>query len=606
MATRRDWRLVCLVFLVWLGAGCGASSNDGSLDSAGAVDARADLSRSDTGTAGDTSVLADLSEGADGVLPNDTASKEDGSTSTSDFSANDDTGSTADTSLSDDTASPTDTAVTSDGVTADLGGLPDLMNPVDIDQPDTAAGLWTTGTVGSIGTPFDYATGDNNGPAGHTTIYGARPTIAIVVNPDGSLDVAWQDTAGKRVVITRLSKVTDQLTPTGHLTPTGLELLGGFTKDPSGNLYLMTAANESLQTKPTPADVQRADIVTVAKYDPMGNEIFATDLRTDINGADNTAIYDPLTAGTGRLLFAGGLLMTSFSQHGEYDAQVSSRHQWHINIGLDATSGALKSYYWGISHSFDQRLLHDGTNFISVALGDASLRGIGVSKIGKGGFKVAFAIKGGDSATGGGYNNTFTRLGNLRVAQNGYLLLFATENDPSSTGSALIAPRNLAIVHIAKGFDSIAQGADGKYDVTIVDTADQNSDATTLEITIKDYWGASFVGKNRGLVWLTGYADKDTENAERPKLVPLANNQFLVLWEKWSASAYVETYAMVIGEYGNVVKAATAIGSYRLYRGDDLVAYDGAAAWLIGDGKNKRFRFVSVDANLDVTSYLID
>lgn len=618
MASYRRVLILLACAMIWIVSGCGSSSNEQLADGVSAGDGLSDSTVLADGSTLDQTAGLDLQVGLDGSATEDLAQLTDTSVA-QDTAGGDgrlDASATPDTNVSPDLAlvdgvSPSDTAITPDTsgpfdtTIADLNVPLDTAVIPDLAGVDASAGKWQPGSVGSIGTPFDYATGDNVGPTSHSTLYGAKPKIALVVNPDGSIDVAWQDVAGKRVVITRLQKSSGQLVAVEHLVPGGLELLGGFTKDPSGNLYLMTALNENLQAQPQPAKVQRDGVVSVAKYDPAGKQLFTTDLRTDINGATNTAIYDPLTAGTGRLLFAGGKLMTSFSQHGEYDAQVSSRHQWHINIRLDATTGALEKYYWGISHSFDQQLLHDGTNFISVALGDASLRGIGLSKLDKGGFKVAFAIKGGDSKTGGGYNNTFTRLGNLRKSSNGYLLLFASENDPTSEGSTVNASRNLVMLHVVAGFDSVAQGPDGKYDVVISDTASQNDKATTLDVTINDYWGKPFVGKNRGLVWLTAYSNPATENAERPKLVPLAGDQFLVLWEKWNSTSYVETLAMVIDEYGAVVRAATSIGSYRLYRGDDLVAHDGGAAWLIGDGKNKRFRYLHVSAELGVTTYLI-
>ena len=66
----------------------------------------------------------------------------------------------------------------------------------------------------------------------------------------------------------------------------------------------------------------------------------------------------------------------------------------------------------------------------------------------------------------GGYNNTFTRLGDVAPGTSGYAHVFATENDPTSEGGTVIASRNVAFVHIVPDFDTVVPPS--RYDVAIV------------------------------------------------------------------------------------------------------------------------------------------
>ncbi|ETR73137.1 MAG: hypothetical protein OMM_07128 [Candidatus Magnetoglobus multicellularis str. Araruama] len=155
------------------------------------------------------------------------------------------------------------------------------------------------------------------------------------------------------------------------------------------------------------------------------------------------------------------LFIALFSSLIEYDPEVSQRHQIASYRIIDAETGTVSTTMpVGFSHSLDQRLYFDGEYIISLELGDAGSRAIGLAKHDAsnrlGFMKNIFTIKGGDGSeppTSGdsehGYNNTFTRLGNVRKGNISYLVAMATETDGYNFADKIVvAPRNVAIMNV--------------------------------------------------------------------------------------------------------------------------------------------------------------
>ena len=283
-----------------------------------------------------------------------------------------------------------------------------------------------------------------------------------------------------------------------------------------------------------------------------------------------------------------------------------SRHQRQCLFLVDAASGTQTGHVPGPGHSWEHRIAFDGDRFVALLHGDAGLRGIGVIQYGLDNSyldRVAFAVKGGDPTTGGAYQNTFTRAGNLVRGDDGFALLFATENDPTYAGaSAVLAPRNLVLAHVVADFDAVDVGTD-YYDVRVVDTATQNPAAVDLDVQIVDYWGNSFDAHDHGLVWLTDHADLQAANVESPKLVRLDDGSFVALWEQWSLSSFVGLWGMVVDEWGHTITAAQSLGVARLYRGDDAISLGDRAAWVVGDASVPQLVLYTVDASLDLARF---
>jgi hypothetical protein len=463
------------------------------------------------------------------------------------------------------------------------------------------------GTVASVGIPWVVTT-DAEGPAAPIpgTGWGSVPRIVSFANRDGSLDVAWTDMRPTpQIIITHLVPEAAGYKLGWHLKVHTLSYLGGFARDEAGNMFFLTTVAEDLLAKPAPNGVHRPNIAHLVKLGPLGNELFRTDLRTDVQWAGATPLYSPMSWGTGRVAVGSGRVMMALAANTEWDPPVNSRHQFHIYFGVNATTGALESYSELFGHSWDHRLIHHAGQFLGTSLGDAGLRGIGVAVAGAGWHKVAFAIKGGDATTVPFYQNTFSRLGDLAPGAAGYGLLFASEKSAVYTGgtSAVISSRNLAFVHVRSDFDQVVGDPANMYDVAIVDTTAGNPAAQTFDVPIKDYWGDTFAGKNKGIVWLTNYSNRATENVERPKLVALGDGRFMALWERWTLTAYSGTFAAVIDEYGHVTKGPSSLGiGVRLHRQDSAVQLGNKAAWVVGETTGvPKLVLYTVDPDLKLT-----
>ena len=468
-----------------------------------------------------------------------------------------------------------------------------------------------TGSIASMGTPWVVTT-DTSAPGNFAipgTAVGTVPKIITIANYDGSLDAAWISTASPpRIVITHIVPDNATYKAAWHLRPDTLAFLGGFARDAAGAMYYLTTVAEDLTTQPLPSLLHRPNIAHLVKLSPLGAEVFRTDLRTNFERAGAEPLYSPMTWGTSQLAVGGGRVVMTMSCNTEFDPQVNSRHQWHISIGADAATGTLNLYKPAFGHCWDHRLIFDEGKFINASLGDAGLRGIGVADVVKSWHKVAFAIKGGDSTTVPFYQNVFTRLGDLAPGQAGYGLLFTTEKTSTYSGgsSPVISARNVAFAHVRSDFAQVTTNPANQYDVAIVDTNSGNPAAETFDVPIKDYWGTTYAGKNKGLVWLTNYTNRTTENAERPHLVSIGGSHFIALWERWTLTAHADTLAAVIDEYGNVVKAPRSIGTtVRLHRQDSPVRFGTKAAWAVGESTPAKLVLYTLDADLALTRTVI-
>lgn len=444
--------------------------------------------------------------------------------------------------------------------------------------------------VSSVLTPFDANIYDLVGPSSWATNYGKTPEI-IVASNGTELDVLAQDYDSDTPWRAVLFHIVP--TPTGYeITQalTGIPMLDrimGLSIDSEGNRYYATGVDESDQVDPwyPPLDTYRSNIVRVVKLDPEGNTLFNIDLDTARHAFNANAemIINPMVAATARLAVGGNEIALVHGINTDPDWNINGRrHQKALSTRLDATNGSIvrTSSVW-VSHSFDQRLLYDGEGIIEHHLGDAYPRYLVFARnhISYPLFHIKGAL---------GENNTRTRLGNIALIENnptyGYIALFATENS-SETGSTIDGPRNLAIVRVNNNDNSI--------DPSLPDT---------LTITSK---GTQYTNR---LKWLTDYTTSSNLHAERPKLVGVGGDQYVVLWEQWrNISSYADTfegvYGMIIDDQGTILHPATLItNTYHLHRGDDAFLLDNRAAWMTGNRERQELIIHIVDTSLNYES----
>jgi hypothetical protein len=486
---------------------------------------------------------------------------------------------------------------TDDATAGDHGSAGTASDTVDgtVDGGETESGEpppVPVATIAELLVPFDTNTMDVEGPAGWSTQYGKSPEIVAV--PWGrTIDVLVQDYAmgpDGRAFALRLEPSADDYVITSVLEPPMLDRIMGFARDPNDVLYVATGINETdtlTLEDPMPGQY-RSGIVRVVKVGWDGTVQFDTDLdlARQATGEAPELLINPMVAATSRLAFGGNAVALVHGINTDTDWAINARHQKALTTHLDASTGDVTrtSSIW-VSHSFDQRMFHDGTGFVELHLGDAYPRDVVLARVAPdSGSYSLLAIKGPTGA-----NNTFTRLGNAALIDGdptyGYLALFATEPTPGTDGM-IAGSRELGVVRVRRDFETVDPAAGMHLDPGMPDAFDVQSGGQMRQ--------------NR-LRWLTSYqAEGGQSHAERPKLVPLGSDAYAVLWERWDAagSTFAGTWGMVIDATGATLAEPAALTDAHLPRGDDAFALDGEAAWITGDATARQLHVHVVDAQL--------
>jgi len=429
---------------------------------------------------------------------------------------------------------------------------------------------------------------DLTGPSSWSGNYGKSPEI-IVSSNGAELDVLVQDynpATPWTAVLMHIKHTSAGYRVTQTLTNLPmLDRVMGLATDASGNRYYATGVNEfsKVNSSYPPLSTYRSNIVRVIKVDQVGEVQFNVDLDPARHAFNSNAemIINPMVASTARLAVGGGevALVHGINTAPDWDIN-GTRHQKALSTRLSAADGTVTqtNSAW-VSHSFDQRLLFDGSGIVEYHLGDAYPRYIVFARSDSS--HPVFHIKGEL-----GENNTYTRLGNVALIANtgsvapDYLALFASESTPA-TDSGINGSRNLAVVRI--------NGTDNSVDQSLPDSLTVSSAGTQ--------W-------NNRLRWLTQYEPGSNLHAERPKLIGIGNNRYVVLWEEWSTRGGVPdtfkgVYGMLIDDRGNVVRGTTLLtNKHHLPRGDDAVMLNNSAAWVTGDAAQRRLYLHLVDDSL--------
>lgn len=267
-------------------------------------------------------------------------------------------------------------------------------------------------------------------------------------------------------------------------------------------------------------------------------------------------------------------------------------------------------------------------------------------------------------------NHTFTELGNVEkgLNDNGYLVLFASERDWDNKMSGytstdkviktwsqpqIFSPRDIGLVHVKKDFEKeTANWVDKDGKLTQCPVMVDNSklvNSTEAAKTVKyqtanDGWdwtryapgsGCENIGERslitKGVKWVTNLgapyelsktkATGEFTSVNHPKLVRIATNKYVVLWEEWKAESagdgqpkkeYVTTKAAsvtLIDRAGQVEIQSSAIkdlGKIRLMPGDDAFEFEGKAAWAVGDSTKNKLMFYTVDGSLNTASFELE
>lgn len=453
--------------------------------------------------------------------------------------------------------------------------------------------------VSSVLTPFDANQKDCKAPWWSNT--GKTPEIIVAVGGD-QLDVLAQDYSTpdtNHAVLLHLIPNGDGFIVSQAIEDAPmLDRVMGLANDGDGNRYYATGIIDDKVTVSYPAkDEYRTDIVRVIKVNSKGDVLFNIDLdiaRKEAGASEK--LISPMVVSTARLAYGGGKLALVHGIHTDPDEN-GIRHQKAIATYLDAENGGITktSSVW-CGHSLDQRVFYDGSAFIENHLGDAYPRYVVLAHVNPNSQSYTLAyplfyIK-------GEFGETYSRLGNVALIENdntyGYIALFSAE---STTGINQADSRNLGMVRAHREFETM--GINNFLDPGLPDTLVVESQG---------------VLQTNHLRWLTDYKKADssaTSHAERPKLVAIGGDQYVVLWERWDTAGsnyqFAGVHGMLIDAEGNSLQAETLITKdYHLSRGDDAFVLKGKAAWMTGDSENKQLHVHLVDTSLTHELIVID
>jgi hypothetical protein len=464
-----------------------------------------------------------------------------------------------------------------------------------------------------------------------------KPQIVGVVRGD-TLFIAyqtWNQTEPTdKVVITKvaLADLAKRRLAVVRVVPSGGTLVG-FAMDDKNRDFVLTAKAEQFPNNPEGdfvekiANTWRKDILI------LHTEGKATDLGTE--KFTQETIYGVGNAGSGRLAVGAGHLATVFARrhyapsdkliHQEADAGLCKADL--SNVQHKASNSA--------SHSFDQRLVFDGTDFVSLHQCDQyPVTGLIIEKLLVEARKGRTAVRRLAFTCPTSGNAVFFELGGLAAEPDGYPVLFtATRNteevSPKTVPDKGRLPWDLAMLYVRRDFhekavpknqfDIVASGVlAGGY----AKPEEFTFDNLSWDPTVSMFSKRESRTVTRQVSWLTTYtgAKGPATRANVPKLVQLAPGKYLAVWEEqvlaargWEYQRTVATTITITGGVNNkkivAGKTVALSGNPRLHRSDDAFALPvggkRVAGWVTAGETNRQLALHTVNEDLKHETMLL-
>jgi len=422
-----------------------------------------------------------------------------------------------------------------------------------------------------------------DGPTGRPT---TKPYI-VAVAQKSQLYVCWQAASGPAAKI-RVYKIGIDQLEQGTLTAVrdvdSLGTLVGFTVDEAGTDYVLTAKTEDFANSPAGNfvnDVHKAWRKEVVVLYRNGK---ATDLNSD--RFSGWPFYGLTNFGTGRLAVSGTHLAATFSRR-QFTPSDNLVHQAasDLVVARDLSQVAIKAGNV-VSHSFNQRLIVDGADFITLHAGDSyPYAGLIVEKVAKRSGTArfnAFACP-----TQG--NSLFFDLGGVAAEADGYPILFtATRNTAAITNDNIAQlrrlPSELALVYVVRSFET-KRAPKNPYDIIssgILAGGYASDEEFTADNMAWNPASSRFDKKEtrafrRRVQWLTEHDQPG--GASNAKLVKLRDGQYVALWTENGRG----TRAMVLTIKGPASAKSITKGEPVDLKGVSLPLGDDAVALRIND-----------------------
>ena len=383
------------------------------------------------------------------------------------------------------------------------------------------------------------------------------PQVVPVVY-DNALYIAWQTWGGSgptnKIVVSRasLNSLSQGEVTTVREVPS-LGALVGFTVDATGADHVLSARAEQF---PNNAEGNFVDEVH-SQWRKNVVMLYSSGQGTDLNSDKFTGLtfYGLTNSGSGRLAAGANHLAAIFARR-HYSTGDHLIHQEANDLLLsrDLSSVPLKAGNT-VSHSFDQRLIFDGTDFVTLNQGDTyPYAGLIVEKLHtKGGPKAARIARFLAYACPTFGNAVYFELGGLAAEPDGYPVLFTATRNTAAVNDSNAGPMHdmawdLALVYLVRDFDTKPHPKNS-YDITSSGIL-AGGFAPDQEFTVDNFTWNSQTSRfdkpdpriiKRRVLWLTEY--DATTKATNAKFVKLADGQYVALWEEHTFADKTWRYA---------------------------------------------------------------
>ncbi len=463
------------------------------------------------------------------------------------------------------------------------------------------------------GIPFDTTRDYTAGPAAWENIY-SHTRQFFSVQLASQIGVIWQDQVQQTIQLTKLSADL-QAQQTVTLPNSRHELLAAATSDNAATLYYLT-----IQGGGKDQNTDRS--ATLYKVDAQGKLLLQTPLDTaptpPIGSARDALDISLFEGNVAAMRYVNGLLgvMLGRRLHRREDGL---QHQSGVALVYNAATLKLQKNFGQTSgHSFENVLTtNQAGQFVGIDLGDNYPRGVNLHKFDGAQIqsKVVYTFKTEHgkttrspagityppyqeiSSNGITYykwsndNQTYTELGGVLESAQGYTVVFAGETGPGGkallnnrVGTQLNDPRNIGLVQVKPDFEKQAN-----FVLT------QGITETGGYYTFGGKWSPQM---NSGIIWLTNYQNKEQENSSRLKSAQLPDGNILLLWEKWTAASYVNTYGMKVTPRGVKLTEPLELGpEVRLDRRDDPLVSGNKVYLVAGDKVEQQLVVIVLQVN---------
>lgn len=388
--------------------------------------------------------------------------------------------------------------------------------------------------------------------------------------------IVWQDNANSSLHLTVIGQDVKKFQTTDLPNP-NRGFLAAATGNQKGEVFYVTIAEGGS----TPVNMMMSKFTTTTKVH------LKTIVDVSKSGANIFAYHQSVAS----LHFSNNMLVLMLARTMNKSSD-GLNHQGGIAMLFDAAKMSLvKNYGQTSGHSFDNVITSNSQGeFIGMDLGDNFPRGIHLHKFDNNYMqsKLVYTFKTRHSSTANCYNirnypyypeissssnkfykwsndnQTYTELGSIVEAADGYLVSFLGEPDKlgkslNCAEAGMKCSRNVGFVKVKHDFYS--SGSDIFLSRGITEAGG-----------FFDFQGRWTQQQNTGVVWLTAYKNPKEATAKYVKTVKLKDGNFLFMWEIWANDEYKNTVALKTDQNGKSIGTVVDLGnSVRLDRRNELL-----------------------------------